>query len=101
MLINAVGCKDYDHELAQTNNLRAVSIACQLYHTSYGQYPDNLRDSDLAPLLDGDFAPLDDEWGNPLRYQGSDIGFTLTSLGPDGQLGTKDDIQLTHPEPEE
>lgn len=98
LLINLIGCKKYDHVSAQTNKQRAVSIACQLYHTSYGAYLDDLHDPDLVPFLDDDIALLDDEWGNPIRYQLTDTGFTLTSLGPDEQFGTDDDIHITHPE---
>lgn len=101
LLINLIGCNKYDRNLAQANNQQAVSLACQLYYTSYGAYPADLDDPNLVPFLDGDFAPLDDEWGNPILYQPTDTGFTLTSLGPDERLETDDDIQMTHPEPDE
>ena len=99
LLISFIGCKKYDHVLAQTTNLRAVSIACQLYHASYGTYPDDLHDPDIQPFLGGDFASLDDEWGNAIRYQLTDTGFTLTSFGPDEQFATDDDIHIAHAGP--
>ena len=100
LLANVIGCNKYDYVKAQTNNQRAISIACQLYHTSYGTYPDELHDPDLAPFLDGDFAPLVDEWGNPVRYQATGTGFVLVSPGPDEESRTDDDIRITHPEPD-
>ncbi|WP_168567267.1 hypothetical protein [Crateriforma spongiae] len=98
LLSTVVSCNKYDHVKAQTANQRAISLACQLYHTSYGTYPGELSDPGLAPFLDGDFAPLVDEWGNHVRYQLTDTGFVLTSLGPDKQYGTPDDIRITGPQ---
>lgn len=35
---------------------------------------------------------LDDPWGNPFSYESDGQTFKITSGGPDGQVGTEDDI---------
>ncbi|PAY19037.1 hypothetical protein CKO51_12860 [Rhodopirellula sp. SM50] len=101
LLAVSPGCNKYDYVLAQTNNLRAISLACQLYHSSYGTYPEELIEPELAPFLGGDFTLLVDEWGNSVNYQVTEKGFVLSSPGPDGESGTDDDIHMTHPEPDQ
>jgi len=39
--------------------------------------------------------PNTDPWGNEVRYHGEGDHFTLSSAGPDGQWGTKDDIVIS------
>lgn len=40
-------------------------------------------------------APVADPWGNPVRYSGEGMRFTLASAGPDQQWDTKDDLSVT------
>ena len=39
-------------------------------------------------------APTSDPWGNEVKYSGEGSHFTLSSAGPDGKWGTKDDIVI-------
>lgn len=40
-------------------------------------------------------APVTDPWGNPVRYSGEGMTFTLASAGPDQQWGTEDDLSVS------
>jgi hypothetical protein len=40
-------------------------------------------------------VPGTDPWGNEVRYHGEGSRFTLSSAGPDGQWGTRDDIVIS------
>ena len=42
-----------------------------------------------------------DPWRNPYRYEVEGAGFVVLSHGPDGQLGTKDDVVVREPTVEE
>ena len=76
--------------------------ALQKYHDEYGSYPQDLLD--LARVnVEG--VPQADYWDNNFNYQpvsviaskGSAISFSnykLVSAGPDGKLGTTDDITM-------
>lgn len=40
-------------------------------------------------------VPENDPWGGTVRYEGRGRSFTLSSAGPDGRWGTKDDCVVT------
>jgi len=85
---------------AQFYRLHQESLA--RYYAKYGTYPQEL--SDLRRVTK-DLAPPSDYWGNPIAYaptaliasKDSAQGFSnyqLVSPGPDGVLGTADDIRM-------
>ena len=63
----------------------------ELYCLEYGSYPQRLSMlSQLDYISDGDTL---DAWGSPLKFvAGPDGGGPVTSLGPDKEPGTADDI---------
>lgn len=76
--------------------------ALEKYHREYGSYPQELSD---VSRVNAEAVPNSDYWENSFTYQprgviasrGSAISFSnykLTSPGPDGKLGTKDDITM-------
>lgn len=89
---------------AQVNLLEQ---AVKMYHFSTNDYPKSVQeliekpaDAERArrwegPYLRGDKPPLD-PWGNEYRYIAPGIvnpsAFDVWSAGPDGQIGTADDI---------
>jgi len=77
--------------------MRAVSDALEAYQAATGGYP--MLD-DLVGLrqLVPDYYPADgsmeDVWGSPFRYRVQGEDYTMTSTGPDGEAGSRDDIIL-------
>lgn len=76
--------------------------ALQKYHDEYGSYPQDLLDLSRVNV---EGVPQADYWDNNFSYQpvsviaskGSAISFSnykLVSAGPDGKLGTTDDITM-------
>jgi hypothetical protein len=79
------------------------SATLEDYRNKYGSYP---KDEEAIKKLTGQAMPVD-SWGNPIKYRsnpdqvaGVDIpvieltSFELRSPGPDGKLGTADDIVM-------
>jgi general secretion pathway protein G len=93
-------------ETAAVTQIATFKTALSAYEVDTGSYPrqqDGLRalvvqPSDVSgwrgPYLESD-VPLD-PWGHAYIYQYPSkryaSGFDITSMGPDGQLGTADDI---------
>lgn len=76
--------------------------ALEKYHREYGSYPQELSD---VSRVNAEALPNTDYWENNFSYQptgviasrGSAISFSnykLISAGPDGKLGTEDDISM-------
>ena len=92
--------------IAEISNLKS---ALNTFEQDNGRFPST--NEGLDPLVNkpasGDTSNwvklLDevpnDKWGNPYTYQGPDTlgenDFNIISNGPDGQLGTPDDIDKT------
>lgn len=75
--------------------MEEVSDAVEAYAAANGQVP---QMDDLVGLeeLVPDHYPADkgfeDGWGTPLQYRLQGENYVLTSAGPDGAIGTPDDI---------
>jgi len=85
-------------EIAATMEvMRALSDGLEGYLTATGAYP--LLD-DLVGLreLVPDYYPADgsmeDAWGSAFRYRVQGDDYTVTSTGPDREVGSEDDIIL-------
>jgi general secretion pathway protein G len=89
---------------ATQTQISTFKTALNAFEVTMGYYPRNLvdliekpRDSQNwhGPYLDADAIPLD-PWGNPYVYtcpgKHNPSSFDIQSAGPDGQLGTDDDI---------
>jgi hypothetical protein len=62
--------------------------ALERYLATTGELPSSLEA--LGPLG----RPLSDPWGHPYQIRRSAAGVTLLSPGPDGRVGTSDDLSL-------
>lgn len=83
----------------------SLGLALDMFEQDVGRYP--TTDEGLEALVQDPGIPnwngvyvrgglKPDPWGNPYvyEYDGSDSsGYRLSSSGPDGQLGTDDDIE--------
>ena len=71
-------------------NFKTLSRAVSNYVATQGELPAGLEDLSMSlPITTG----KQDGWGRVIRYEQTGGGaFRLTSAGPDGRFGTKDDI---------
>lgn len=85
-------------EIVQTMEImRGLSDALEAFHAARGDYPmlDDLTGlGELVPEFYTAATPMQDAWGNALRYRHQGEDYTLTSSGPDGEPGSRDDILL-------
>jgi len=78
-----------------------VGFAFETYRAHCGKYPSSLAalfakpagvsDDWRGPYLEG-HAPVLDPWGREFHYASDGASFKLVSAGPDGVIGTTDDI---------
>jgi len=79
-----------------------ISVALKLYRLNHGRYPSTSQGLEVLTKDDPKYnneAYLDkdplDPWDNPYsyKYPGSRSGgFDISSAGPDGEMGTDDDV---------
>jgi hypothetical protein len=77
--------------------MRGLSDALEAFHEARGDFPmlDDLTGlGELVPEFYPADGPMQDAWGNTLRYRHQGEDYTLTSSGPDGDPGSRDDILL-------
>ena len=75
-------------------NMGQLEKTIEYYVAAEGSVPADLKELFTSRLVGGDTS---DAWGRPIRYEKlSDSDFRLTSAGPDGRFGTKDDIVVQH-----
>lgn len=97
---NLIGGAD-DAKIRTTEaSMKVVKDALQSYHLRNNAYPHSLQTliTETRTLAAGSDL---DSWDQPLYYQPvgrpgapKEEAFTLLSIGPDGQAGTDDDIDL-------
>ena len=80
-------------------SIAAVCTATDMYEVDMGQYPASLNDLIKNPGGDNWNGPYlrgelpEDAWGVAFGYkQQGNTGYTVTSAGPDKQMGSDDDI---------
>lgn len=109
---SAVGVSSIPHavEYSRARHVAAVRAefyrlhneALARYYKKYGNYPQELDDLQLVMK---DAVPKTDYWGNQISYVPTGLiaskdsvpvfsNYQLTSPGPDGELGTADDIRM-------
>jgi general secretion pathway protein G len=102
--VNIFKQPDKANRKAALAQLRVLDVALDLFALDMGDYPDKLDELVNAPsnnknwdgpyLKNYEYIP-DDPWGNKYQYQyekGSK-GYSLFSIGKDGQTNTDDDIK--------
>jgi len=80
-------------DLTKTN-MAALQRAVNIYIAQVGKNPETLQDlSRMQPMA----AAQVDGWGKIIRYEKiTEDRFRLTSAGPDGVFGTRDDIVMDY-----
>jgi len=75
-----------------------IGKALTTYAMDRGAYPQGGSIQEATAALVPGFLPSAvtiDAWGNTLAYQSDARGFTLTSPGADGRIGSADDLVMT------
>lgn len=81
---------------ATRSRIAGISTAIDTYEIQYGRFPESLEDLTVetdtrAALLDKN--NMADAWGNAFQYKKvSKFKYEIRSAGPDGRIGTDDDI---------
>jgi type II secretory pathway pseudopilin PulG len=86
-----VGAMDRAQATEVKASLQVLASSLESYQIDHGRYPDRL--ADLPDVASGRMRS-EDPWGNELRYRPSGAGYEVVCLGPDGELGTEDDVAL-------
>lgn len=81
---------------ATRTSISNIKTAVEAYEIRMGRYPNSLEDltvgTDSQPAL-LEKGAISDSWGNPFDFKKTGkYDFKITSPGPDGQMGTEDDI---------
>ena len=95
-------------EARALKNLWVLRTAIECFHQDCGRYP--TTDEGLVVLVTNSVDPewkgpyivemKVDPWRNAYYYALTDEGVYLSSAGPDGRLGTSDDVLAPLPDPE-
>lgn len=86
---------------AAEKDVQALKTAVTQYYTEKRKYPDNLdvlvdTSGDKEPYIEGGEGALIDPWGNKyeIKFKGNKKNSPyIVSGGPDGIIGTEDDIR--------
>lgn len=98
-VVNMKGQKGRADIAATRASIQAVQTAIDVYETDNGVYPGSLqalmkKGSEYnwnGPYIRGRMPT--DAWGKEFQYAtGGDGNYTITSSGPDAQMGTADDL---------
>ena len=89
-------------KVATAGDLRSITSMLDYTFMKKGRYPQTGQFPDwmATHFKENEIKSLTvDHWGNELMYEASEKQkkFTLTSRGPDGVLGTDDDMKITGP----
>ena len=89
---------DRTNETAARATVQSVSEAVTSYYIAKKKMPTSLNQliegtDDDPPILDGGEGALLDPWENELKYEIKGKRFVVISAGPDGEMGTEDDIR--------
>ncbi|MFO7937083.1 MAG: type II secretion system protein GspG [Kiritimatiellia bacterium] len=93
---NFVGQDEEARITATRTSIASIAQQVQIFAMSHnGKLPDTLDEltvgtDEKPPLLEPD--SLNDSWGELFTYSKKGKRFTITSAGPDMEMGTEDDI---------
>lgn len=93
---NIMGHDEEARRQATRTSITAIEQAVQVFAMRHnGKLPDSLEEltigTDDAPGLLKEGA-LADSWGTPFSYSKQGKRFKIISAGPDGEVGTEDDL---------
>ncbi len=93
---NIMGHDEEARRQATRTSIGAIEQAVQIFAMRHnGKLPDTLEEltagTDDAPGLLKEGA-LNDSWGTPFGYTKTGKKFKVSSAGPDGEMGTEDDL---------
>jgi len=77
--------------------MRSLSDGLEAYLAEVGTYPqldDLVGLRELVPAYYPEDGSMEDAWGSVFRYRLQGDDYTVTSTGPDGEVGSRDDIIL-------
>jgi len=102
ILLGAIGCKSSpDGALAECRSeLQLLGSSGEVFQVMYDRLPESLdemtEEMDHGPVVS---VIPNDPWDNPYRYAANRDGqtFRLSSMGPDGEHGTEDDLERQSP----
>ncbi|MBR1921449.1 MAG: type II secretion system protein GspG [Kiritimatiellae bacterium] len=89
---------DKTNETAARATVQNVADAVTAYYIGKKKMPTSLNQliegtDDDPPVLEGGDGALLDPWDNELKYEIKGKRFVVISAGPDGEMGTDDDIR--------
>lgn len=89
-------------QIATAGDLRSMSNMLDYEYLRKGRYPREERFNDWlsATFKEDNLKDMEtDHWGNPYIYRTDKTfrHYTLTSPGPDGIAGTRDDLRISGP----
>lgn len=95
VVVNFGSAGDDARKAATHTSINSISQAVEIYRMKTGRIPKSLDDltvgiNDDEPLLKA--GALKDGWAQDFDYKAEGKKFTITSPGPDGTLGTDDDL---------
>ncbi len=96
VVVNFTGKGDEARKQATRTSISAISTAVSTFDATKSRLPESLDelcsgDDNNAALLDK--GNLNDSWGHPFQYKKiSKFKYEVRSAGPDGQMGTEDDL---------
>ena len=89
---------DKTNVTAAKATVQSVSEAVTSYYIAKKKMPTSLNQlvegsDDDPPILEGGEGALLDPWDNELKYEQKGKRYVVISAGPDGEMGTEDDIR--------
>jgi general secretion pathway protein G len=98
VVIKTTGQAEKARRQATWTQIAALKTAVAQFEMEVGRLPKDLQELVVkgdekwpGPFLDSEEVPKD-AWGNSFQYEFKDKLIRITSPGPDGQLGTPDDL---------
>lgn len=95
VVVNFGGASDNARKTTTLTSIGQINSAIQVYKMNTGRLPKSLDDltvgiNDEEPMLKA--GALNDAWGMPFEYKVDGRKYSIISAGPDGTLGTEDDL---------
>ncbi len=96
VVVNFTGKGDDARKQATRTSISAISTAVSTFDATKSRLPESLDElctetAEGAAMLDK--ANLNDSWGKPFQYKkASKFKYEIRSAGPDGNMGTEDDL---------
>ena len=81
-------------------SIKNIGLAVNMYELDNGKFPDSLQNlltkgAEInwnGPYLEKGQMPKD-PWGNEFQYSKQGDGYAIASAGPDGSMGSADDVK--------